>query len=380
MTVIDSGSARIATPCAFQPPGGLASALGPRSNPGVWRENKRSRCPTKRRAKPFVCRAALRPLPCTSQTAASAILTRLVAGIAGTTVALALSSGTISQPANAANDMHIASPVLTESAASSEGSPSSLSKEERKALLESSRRHTRAAGKVAQSFSLARRQAAAGDLDAALSTYNAIIAAEPEFAPAYSNRGNILAARKKFDEAVVDYDRFLQLAPLDNDSWVIYVNRGVTKLARGDDPYLALADLNIANGLRGENEIVLSNRAGVWEVMGKWDNAIRDYQTALKSNDVQPFWERYGLVLFQRNKSYEALAILKRVAARFDVSDVHAAMAVIHFDRGEVAEAETQWSLVDRPKLFESRKFLVAERKWPPRAVEAMENFRQVKE
>lgn len=379
MTMIDNGSVGIATRCAFHPAAGLVSSLRPRLNPGALRVNESARSRTKRRAKPFVARAALRPLPCTSQ-ATSAILTRLSAGIAGTAVALALSSGTISQPPITVNDMHIASPALAESAISSEISPSSLSKEERKALREESRRNTRAAGKVAQNFSLARRQATAGDLDAALSTYNAIIEADPEFAPAYSNRGNLYAARKKFDEAVANYDRSLQLAPLDNDSWVIYVNRGVTKLARGDDPYLALADLNVANELRAENDIVLSNRAGVWEMMGKWDNAIRDYQTALKSNDVQPFWERYGLVLFQRNKSYEALAILKRVAARFNVSDVHAAMAVIHFDRGEVAEAETQWSLVDRPKLFESRKFLVGERKWPPRAVEAMENFRQVKE
>lgn len=278
--------------------------------------------------------------------------------------------------------MHVASPALAsiDSASSATFSPSSLSGEERKALREESRRHTRAAGKVAQNFSLARRQAAAGDIGAALSTYNEIVVADPDFAPAYSNRGNIYASRKKFDEAIAEYDRSLQLSPLDNDSWVVWVNRGVTKLARGDDPYVALADLNVANELRAENDIVLSNRAGVWEMMGKWDNAIRDYQAALKSNDVQPFWERYGLVLFQRSKSYEALSILKRVAGRFDVSDVHAAMAVIHFDRGEIAEAETQWSQVDRPKLFESRKFLVGERKWPPRAVEAMERFRQVKE
>lgn len=157
------------------------------------------------------------------------------------------------------------------------------------------------------------------------------------------------------------------------------VNRGATKLATGDSRG-ALADMNTAFELNPNNEIVLSNRAGVYEVLEKWDNAIRDYQAALQSNKVQPFWERYGLVLFQRNKPTEALAILKRVANRFDVSDVHAAMAVIYFDRGDIPEAETEWSRVDRPRLFESRAFLENERKWPPRVIEAMDNFRRLKE
>lgn len=257
--------------------------------------------------------------------------------------------------------------------------PSSLTSVEKSQLKQFSRKHTRAAGKVAQKFSLARRQEASGQTDAAQQTYDEIIAADPSFAPAYSNRGNLLAAKKLYDQAIRDYDRSLQLAPLDGDSWVVYVNRGCTKLARGDDPRHALADINLADELNARNAIVLANRAGVWEMMGKWDNAIRDYQTALNSNDVQPFWNRYALVLLQRGKGDEALAILKRVAARFDAADVHAAMAIVYYDRGDIANAETQWSMVDRPRLFESREFLEGTRKWPPRALDTMDNFRMLK-
>lgn len=160
----------------------------------------------------------------------------------------------------------------------------------------------------------------------------------------------------------------------------MYVNRGCTKLARGDDPRQALADLNVADDLRTRNEIVLANRAGVWEVMGKWDNAIRDYQAALRSNDVRPFWCRYALVLFQRGKGDEALAILKRVAARFDAPDVHAALAVLYFEKGDVGLAEGEWSKVERPRSFESRRFLEEDRKWPPRAVQVMDRFRRLKD
>lgn len=151
-------------------------------------------------------------------------------------------------------------------------------------------------------------------------------------------------------------------------------------MAMGEDAAKALEDMNVAYELRGDDEMVLSNRAGVYEAMGKWDNAIRDYQRALKSNDVRPFWERYGLVLFQRNKGYEAVSILKRVAARYDVSDVHAALAVIYFERGELGLAEAEWSAVDRPRSFESRAFLEEVRKWPPRAVEGMDKFRRLTE
>lgn len=257
--------------------------------------------------------------------------------------------------------------------------PSSLTSAEKSQLKQYSREHTRAAGKVAQKFSLARRQEASGQTDAAQQSYDEIIAADSSFAPAYSNRGNLLAAKKFYDQAISDYDRSLQLAPLDSDSWVVYVNRGCTKLARGDDPRNALADINLADELNSRNAVVLANRAGVWEMMAKWDSAIRDYQTALNSNDVQPFWNRYALVLFQRGKGDEALAILKRVAARFDAADVHAAMALIYYDRGDIASAETQWTMVDRPRLFESREFLEGTRKWPPRALDAMDNFRMLK-
>ncbi|KAI0564433.1 TPR repeat containing protein [Gracilaria domingensis] len=245
-------------------------------------------------------------------------------------------------------------------------------------LREMSRRNTRLTGKKSQLFSSARRAAAEGDLDGALGMYNRLVGEAPTFAPAYSNRANILVAGGKFTEAERDYGEALKLAPLDGDTWVLYVNRGATRLALGRTED-ALADLNDAYRLRGDDQTILSNRASVYEVLGKWDNAIRDYQKALKSNDVQPFWIRYALVLFQRNKSFEALAILKRVVAKFpDVSDVHAALALIYYDRGDIAAAETEWSAVDRPRLFESQSFLAEERKWPPRAIKTLDNFRHL--
>lgn len=241
-------------------------------------------------------------------------------------------------------------------------------------------RNTHAAGKISQKFSSARKAAEAGYLDEALTLYDDIIEQSPDFAPAYSNRANIYVSRKRLDDAIRDYSRAIDLAPLDSNAWVIFVNRGCTRLSRGDNPYDALADMNVARQLKGDDEVVLPNRAAVYEVLEKWDSAIRDYQTALKSNEVRPFWVRYGLMLFQRNKPSEAVSILRRVEARYDAADVHAALAAILFEREDVAAAETEWSLVDRPRLYESQQFLKKERQWPPRALEAMDKFRHVKE
>ncbi|KAI0559245.1 TPR repeat containing protein [Gracilaria domingensis] len=234
-------------------------------------------------------------------------------------------------------------------------------------LREMSRRNTLLTGKKSQLFSSARRAAAQGDFDGALGMYNRLVGEVATFAPALSNRANILVAGGKFTEAERDYGEALKLAPLDGDTWVLYVNRGATPLALGRTED-ALADLNDAYCLRGDDQTILSNRVSVYEVLGKWDNAIRDYQKALKSNDFQPFWIRF-----------EALAILKRVVAKFsDVSDVHAASALIYYDRGDIAAPEADWSAVDRPRLFESQSFLAEKRKWPPRAIKTLDNFRHL--
>lgn len=248
-------------------------------------------------------------------------------------------------------------------------------------LREKTQRNTRLSGRLAQQFSSAKRIAESGDIDAALAAYDNLIKEAPNFAPGYSNRANLLIAKSRMNEALADYNRALELAPADGDVWVVLVNRGVTRLAVDDSSAgaeAALADLNAAFDRKGGDALVLQNRAAVYEALGKWESAIRDYQGALKSNDVKPFWLRYALVLFQEGKLSESIAVLKRVSNSFNVDDVKAALAVVYFENGNLGSAETLWSDMERPRLFESRQFLLS-RKWPPRAVEAMDHFKSLK-
>lgn len=146
----------------------------------------------------------------------------------------------------------------------------------------------------------------------------------------------------------------------------------------------ALADMNRALELKGGDRLVWSNRAAVYEAMSRWDNALADYQRAVEQagNDIQPFWFNYGLALHQRGKSYEALTVLNRVALKFgeNRSEICAARAAIHYDRGEIADAETYWSFIERPKLYESRRFLSERKRWPPKIIDAITRFRNLKE
>lgn len=246
-----------------------------------------------------------------------------------------------------------------------------------KALRERSRRNSRVSGASAQLYATAKREAQVGNFPAALDSYNKLVEVEPNFAPARSNRANVLVAQGKLAASIPDYTAALELAPVESDVWVVLVNRGCVYLALGQEQS-ALDDFNaaLARG-NGDATAIYSNRAACFERQEKWDRALRDYQRAIEANasDVQPWWVRYALVLFEEGRSADAVGILKRVAARYDASDVHAALAGVLFARGNIVEAEGQWSLVDRPKSFASREFLEKDRKWTPRLVQAMEEF-----
>lgn len=238
-----------------------------------------------------------------------------------------------------------------------------------------SRTNTRVSGEASREFSRSVRSAASGDLQSAEEGYRRVIKLAPTFGPAYSNLGNLLVARGAYEEALAAYTSSLDLAPRANDSWLVHVNRGQVSLAMGD-ARSAMEDMNAAEGLSPKEPAVLANRGAIWEAMGKWDNALSDYRAALRGSVVQPFWMRYGLVLHQRGSSFEALGILNRVRTKLENDDVYAAQAAIHFDRGEYEMAESAWSAVERPRLYENESFLRNDRKWPPKTVDALQRFR----
>ena len=89
-----------------------------------------------------------------------------------------------------------------------------------------------------------------------MAAYNRAVVLRPDYADAYNNRGVILHAMKRFDEALSDYGRALDLQPHYADA---FLNRSATlyELRRFGE---ALENCDRALALRPESAEVYYNR------------------------------------------------------------------------------------------------------------------------
>lgn len=95
---------------------------------------------------------------------------------------------------------------------------------------------------------------------------------------AFANRGYAYYKIGKYDEAIADYNKTLQLDA--NDAGT-YHNRGVAYYHSGKNE-LALADFNKAFELKLDNSEVYNNRGAVYAAMGSADAAIADFTKAIE--------------------------------------------------------------------------------------------------
>ncbi len=61
-----------------------------------------------------------------------------------------------------------------------------------------------------------------------------------------------------------------------------------------------------------------------------------------------------------------------------DFTDMRAALAASMWAAGKEADAESNWERVDDAR-YKDRVWLRSERRWPPKMVEALENFLDLK-
>ncbi|CBJ30660.1 TPR domain-containing protein [Ectocarpus siliculosus] len=237
-------------------------------------------------------------------------------------------------------------------------------------------------GELAAQFKKAQAAGSVQQFDKAKKLYNQVVKYAPGYVYGWSNRANVLIAEGDLKAAVSDYDRALQLAEgiYMPDKWIIYLNRGTTLMALGDDDR-AMSDLNQAAKLNTSKDLyTLANRAQAFERRGDWAKALADYEGAInvQPGNVQPWWIRYSLVLFQEGRDFDSLAFLKRVQAKFEgVGEVQAAMTAIEFGRGDMKAAEGAWrgiNIVDQ-QMYLKDSYLKDQLKWPPRVVESLKSF-----
>ncbi|GCL45813.1 serine protease [Microcystis aeruginosa] len=129
--------------------------------------------------------------------------------------------------------------------------------------------------------------------DLALSDYNKAININPNYAKAYLNRGNLYINQQKYDLALSDYNQAIKI---NSDFAEAYNNRG--NLYSDLQKYkLALDDYNQAIKINPNDAEAYYNRGNLYSDLQKYDLALSDYSKAIdiNPNDAEAYYNRGNL-------------------------------------------------------------------------------------
>ncbi|WP_072924754.1 tetratricopeptide repeat-containing S1 family peptidase [Microcystis aeruginosa] len=137
--------------------------------------------------------------------------------------------------------------------------------------------------------------------DLALSDWNKAIELNPNFAGAYVNRGILYSDLQKYDLALSDYSKAIDINP---NLAKAYYNRG--NLYKDLQKYdLALADYDKAIELNRNYAMAYYNRGNLYSDLQKYDLALSDYSKAIDINpNYAKAYNNRGL-LYDNQKKYD---------------------------------------------------------------------------
>lgn len=200
-------------------------------------------------------------------------------------------------------------------------------------------------------------------------------------AAAFSNRGNCRTSQGKFKEAVEDFDRAIALSPEEPDP---QLGKGVA-LEGIQDYRGALGAYKKANQLSMEkyktaDAVALNNMGNAHGALGEWEVAFLYYK---KASDMDSHFvfalANEALAQFQLGNdddgAVKTMRFLTRKYPQF--GDMHAATAMALWDTGKRSQAEDEWfKAVQADARYEDISWVRNIRRWPPRLVRILENFR----
>jgi tetratricopeptide (TPR) repeat protein/transglutaminase-like putative cysteine protease len=124
--------------------------------------------------------------------------------------------------------------------------------------------------------------AALGDHDKAVADRvakaDAAVAANPDTASPYVDRGNLMLDIRRFDDAIKNFDKALSLEPANG---MAMADRGLARAWKGDVE-AASNDLNAASAIDPKNVVVFRARGLIAQQKGAWRDAIAAYTSALQ--------------------------------------------------------------------------------------------------
>jgi predicted O-linked N-acetylglucosamine transferase (SPINDLY family) len=152
-----------------------------------------------------------------------------------------------------------------------------------------------------------------GRPDDALAACDQGLVSRPQHPGALLERGNALAALKRYDEALASYDAFVAFGAVHPDA---FNNRGnvLSLLGRHRD---ALDSYGRALALQPDHLDALNNRANALRALERWDEAIESYNKvlAVAPDHADALYNR-GHSFYRLQRYRESLADIERFLAR----------------------------------------------------------------
>ena len=159
---------------------------------------------------------------------------------------------------------------------------------------------------------------AKGDLDGVIADYTKAIEINPKDADAHNNRGYAYETKGDFDRAIADFTNAIEIDPKDADA---YINRCWLRATANRDLTLAFADCDTGLRLAPNDANDLDSRGFLYLRLGRLDEAIADYDAALKTNP-RLAGSLYGRGLAKRKKGDQAGGDAEIAAARAIQADI----------------------------------------------------------
>ncbi|MCP9916739.1 tetratricopeptide repeat protein [Cyanobium sp. ATX 6F1] len=225
-----------------------------------------------------------------------------------------------------------------------------------------------------QLFDQALAASQAGRFGEALPLWDRVLEEAPESASAWSNRGNVQLALGRPEADIADQNRAMVLEPESPDP---HLNRGTAEEALQQWPE-AEADYRWILERDPADASALYNLGNVRGSQGDWSAARSCFEAAAAARPgFAMARSSAALAAIQLGEQENAERQLRSLIRRYPMfADARAGLTALLWRRGASGEAESNWAAASGlDPRYGQPEWLLAQRRWPPEPVHALEDF-----